>query len=425
MDFRYSFKDQFYFVIALFITLFTSSYIFFKSPFEFYFHYLIFIGLIPIFFLKIGIPKFFIKGSFVLIIVGLSHILLGNNLVFNFCKIYGGIFLSTYFFYCLLVHYEFNINLFFYWYCKLSLFICYIGVFQVFSFLIGFDFGYDYSWIFNKWGVIKGGVVGIRVNSILAEPSQLGIVLAIPLYVSVKNIFSKSNFIFTKMQSILVILVVVLTTSSIAYLGLLISILLCTNTFRLRYLVIGLLITVAGFFVAYNNVTEFRLRADSAKGLWFENNFSIDNTNNSSFVLYNNLHVATENLKKHPFFGTGLGSHEIAYKNFTLTKNLLNYNFDFNVKDGNSLFIRLCTETGLIGLFSVLFLTFKGFILKIDAENNDLNTKYIISQSIFVLLILTFIRQGNYMLNGLPLIFLIYYHNYSSYKDYLINNIKD
>jgi hypothetical protein len=420
---RYRFKDQFFFVIILFITLFTSSYIFFKSPFEFYFHYLIFIGLLPVFFIKIGLPKFFIKASFILMIIGLIHVLLGNNLIFNFFKIFGGLFLSTYFFYCLLQHYQFNLNLFFYWYCKISLLICYIGLFQVFSYLVGFKVGYDFSWIFNKWGVIYGGVVGIRVNSILAEPSQLGIVLAMPLYVSVKNVLSKSSFIFTKIQSFLVILIVILTTSSIAYLGLLTAILLCTNTLRLRYVIFGFLIILVGFLIAYNNVKEFKLRADAAKGLWYDNNYSIDNTNNSSFVLYNNLHVAGENLKKHPFFGSGLGSHEIAYKNFTLTKNLLNYNFDFNVKDGNSLFIRLCTETGLVGLFLVLFITFKGFIYKTNVENDELYIKQVISQSIFILLVLTFVRQGNYMLNGLPLMFLIYYFNYTSYKDYLLKNI--
>ena len=89
---------------------------------------------------------------------------------------------------------------------------------------------------------------------------------------------------------------------------------------------------------------------DAAKGLWIDDDYGIANTNNSSFVLYNNLHVAKENLLKYPVFGTGLGSHETAFKKFSLTKTLLPYDFEFNVKDGNSLFIRLCTETGLLGL---------------------------------------------------------------------------
>ena len=49
----------------------------------------------------------------------------------------------------------------------------------------------------------------------------------------------------------------------------------------------------------------------------------------------------------------------------------------------------------------------------------------LISRAIFVLIVLSLIRQGNYMLNGLPLIFLMYYFNFKSYKDYLLKNSQD
>ena len=120
--------------------------------------------------------------------------------------------------------------------------------------------------------------------------------------------------------------------------------------------------------------------------MWFEKDFRIQNTNNSSFVLYNNLHIAKESLLKNPIFGTGLGSHETAFKKFTLTKSLIQYDFEFNVKDGNSLFIRLCTETGLLGLSFVILIIIRGFIYKVD-EQNDVLLKGKVSQSIFVLLI--------------------------------------
>ena len=165
------------------------------------------------------------------------------------------------------------------------------------------------------------------------------------------------------------------------------------------------------------NVSDFRNRVNSAKGLWIEKDFNINNTNNSSFVLYNNLHIAKENLSNHPFFGTGLGSHETAFKKYTLTKSLIKYDFEFNIKDGNSLFVRLCTETGLIGLGFILLLLVKGFIYKVNYDNNDLFYHHLISQAIFILLVLVLIRQGNYMLNGLPLLFLMYFFNFIQYKE--------
>ena len=124
---------------------------------------------------------------------------------------------------------------------------------------------------------------------------------------------------------------------------------------------------------------------------------------------------------KNPIFGTGLGSHETAFKKFTLTKSLIQYDFEFNVKDGNSLFIRLCTETGLLGLSFVILIIIRGFIYKVDEQNDVLLKRKIVSQSIFVLLILVLIRQGNYMLNGLPLLFLLYYYNGVQYKNELSN----
>ena len=126
-------------------------------------------------------------------------------------------------------------------------------------------------------------------------------------------------------------------------------------------------------------------------------------------------------LKRNPIFGTGLGSHETAFKKFTLTKTLLPYDFEFNVKDGNSLFIRLCTETGLLGLGFVLLVIAKGFIYNVDNQNEYMLKNKIISQSLFVLLVLVLIRQGNYMLNGLPLMFLLYYINGENYRNSLMN----
>ena len=396
--------------IILFISLFSSSFVFFRSPFEFYFHYLIFISLTPFLFLKVGIPKFLFYGAFAFLIIGLLNVTLSNNSIFNFVKIFLGLLLSTYFFYSLLYLKKFNVKLFFNIYCKLCLIVSFIGLLQVISFFINFKYGFDYSWILNKWGVIKGGIVGIRVNSILAEPSQLGIVLSPALFVSVRNLIKSKTFYFKRWQSLLIIVIVILTTSTIAYFGLLLIILINTKSFSLRYITIGLVISVIGYFIAYRNVNEFKLRVDAAKGLWIEENFDILNTNNSSFVLYNNFHIAKQNLLNHPLFGTGLGSHETAFKNFSLTKKLLNYKFEFNVKDGNSLFIRLCTETGLIGIILVMFFCAKNLIIESE-KNEKFEIKFVISNAIFILIVLSLLRQGNYMLNGLPLMFLMYYYN--------------
>lgn len=396
-----------------FVILFSSGFVFFKVPFEFYFHYIILILLIPYFLIKYGFPKFLIQIFTIPLIIGLIHIILGNNSTFTFFKVYGGLVITCVFFDNWIRHYNFNITLIFEAYCRSCWILIVIAIIQIFSFIIGFEKGYDFSWFLNKWGFVEGGLIGFRVNSILPEPTYLATSLSPAVYVSIRNLIKKQNFIFSNIQSIIVIIISILTTSTIGYLGILISVILSLEISRFRYLLFALLISIGGYFVAYNNVSDFSSRINSAKGLWIEKDFKIDNTNNSSFVLYNNLHVAKENLLIYPFFGTGLGSHENAFKKFTLTKSLIQYDFEFNVKDGNSLFIRLCSETGLIGLLFVLFLIFKCFI---KSTKPELAVHKIISQSLFILLVLSLVRQGNYMLNGLPIIFLLYYFNFVEYN---------
>ena len=317
-------------------------------------------------------------------------------------------------------NYNYNILHVFELYCKACWILVLIAIFQILSFLIGFEYGYNYSWFLNKWGFVDGGLIGFRVNSILSEPTYLATSLSPAVYVSVRNLIKKKTFIFSKLQSIIIIIISILTTSTIGYLGIIISVILSLEVLRLRYIFIAITISLIGYFLAYNYVSDFRSRVNSAKGLWVEEDFHIDNTNNSSFVLYNNLHIAKENLMKYPLFGTGLGSHETAFKKFTLTKSLIQYDFEFNVKDGNSLFVRLCTETGLIGLIFILIIIYNGFINKTHIQH-DTDHHMIISQAIFVFILLVLIRQGNYMLNGLPFIFLIYHYNRIAYDEKIIS----
>ena len=414
---KYSFRDNQFFLSVLFISMFSYSLVFFQSPFEFYFHYVFIIILFPFLALKYSFPKFIFPVFGSLLIVGLYHIINGNNNLFTFFKIYGGLLTIVLFYFFLIQHVEFDIKYLFYWYCKFCYLLCLIGLLQIFSFFGGFKFGYDFSWLFNKWGLVYGGLIGIRINSIISEPTYLATIISPAVYISVKNLISKSNFIFNKFQSIIVISILIFTTSSVGYLGMLISIILTTNTFKFRYIIIGFVISIIVFNISYSYVNDFRVRVDAAYGLWLDNNFAIENTNNSSFVLYNNLHIAWQNLRIHPIFGTGLGSHEIAFKKYSLTNSLINYKFDFNIKDGNSLFVRLCSETGLLGLIFIFFLIYQGFVFKDKYLNEDSFYNHNISQALFILIILVLIRQGNYMLNGLPFIFLIYHFNKISYDE--------
>ena len=393
----------------VFASIFISSYNFFRYPFEAYFHYLIFIALLPFFFVKYGAPKLVIQVLMIPFFVGIINVGIGNCDQFAFIKVSGGLFISLLFYQYVMLFYNFDVKRLFELYVKWCYWLTILGLIQVVSYQIGFKYGYDYTWIFNKWKITEGGLWEIRVNSIFAEPSQMAIVIAPAVYVAVYNILHKQNFILNKKQSLLLLLGLLLTASSTGYIGAILAFLFVSDSFRVRNVLVGVLIAGAMIFVAYTYVEEFQVRSDSARALWVDQDFRIENTNNSSFVLYNNLHIATENIKEHLFFGTGLGSHETAFEKYSLTNTVVLYDFAFNKQDANSMFVRLMSETGIFGIGVILLFIFRFYIRK--QEVKELNEHRIISQALLVIILLTLLRQGNYLLNGFPLIMLMYYYN--------------
>jgi hypothetical protein len=411
---KYSSKIVSYRVEKLiFLTMFTAAIVFFKSPFEFYFHYIIFLALLPLFMLKYRFPKLILQVMTIPFIVGIINVSIENADQFSFIKVFGGLLLTLLFYQYVMLYYDFNVKRLFRTYVKWCYWIALIGLVQQVSYVIGFTYGYDYSWLLNKWGITPGGILGIRLNSIISEPSGLAVVMMPAVYVALYNLLRKETFIINKKQSLIILLVLILTSSSTGLIGLIVAFMLASDTLNVRYIAIGVAISIGGGYAAYYNIDEFRSRVDTSIGLWIDDDFKLENTNSSSFVLYNNLHVAAENLKEHTLFGTGLGSHEIAYEKYSLTNTVVLYDFSFNTKDGNSMLIRLLSETGLLGAGFVLLILFRSFVHK--NRNSELNEYRIVSQGLFILIFVTLLRQGNYMLNGFPLIMLMYYYTKKEY----------
>lgn len=405
----------------IFITVFINSYVFFKSPFEGYFHYLIFITMIPLFMLKYGYPKYLVKLFSWFIIVGGLFVFYGRYPFFDFFKVFGGMVLSFSFYHYAIRYYKFNITQIFSVYLKWSYVAAIIGIVQMISFKIGFIYGYNFTWIFNKWGISEGGLMGLRINSVFSEPSGLAAALAPAVFVSVYNLIHKKRFVLSKRASLIILFVYIMSGSSTAYIGLMLMFILISMSIRFSYLLIGLGVGAVSLVTFYNVSSDFKSRVDSSIGLWVYQDYTIDNTNTSSFVLYNNMHVASESIKEYPLFGTGLGSYKVAYQKHSLTKNtdVIAYDFEFNNTDGNSLFVRMLVELGVVGVGILFILVFRGFIYQ-RTEEQFIEYK-IISQAILILIFLNLMRQGNYFLNGFPMFILVYYYNWKNYRKALVN----
>ncbi|MBS1652557.1 MAG: hypothetical protein JSU07_11170 [Bacteroidetes bacterium] len=407
--------------LLIYLSMFSNSYTFFQQPFEFYFGYLIYIVLLPVFIRRFGLNKNLGIIFTILALAGFLNIAVGNNTFPLFFKVFLGLMLSYFFYDSVIRFYDFDIEQLFKWYLKAAYIISIIGLIQFISFQIGFKLGYDYTFILNKWGVTPGGNFGIRINAIFSEPTYLASSISAAFFVSVYNLTRKNNILISKFQSLVIIATFFLSFSSLGQLGMLLTIiLLMLNLGMAKYIFIIIGVLMMFFNILYNNVSEFRERYDSLTELSDKgaSSFKLGKTHGSSFILYNNYIVTVENFKNNFVFGGGIGSHPIAFAKYNIAKDIKVEGFANNSADANSMFLRVVSETGLFGVFIVLYIIFKFYITR-NKEHETYH--WLVSNSILVMILLNMFRQGHYFLNGFPFFLLLYVYNSFSYKKTMTN----
>lgn len=410
-------RRNFWIVFFIYISIFINSFVFFKEPFEFYIGYLIYIVLLPGFIYRFGINKNLFFVFLILFVTGFVNILTGNNTSGQFFKIFTGVFLSYMFYYYVIVELEYDIEQLFKWYLKGAYFAAIIGVIQFISYHLHIKPLYDYRWILNKWGVIVGGNFGIRINSIFGEPTHLGAVLSAAFFVSLYNIFQKQSYFLTKLQSIIIIVIYLLSFSGLGQVGVFLSLLFLAISYGLvRYIFILIPVGLILFNFLYTNVRDFRERYEGIVQLFTTGKFVLGKTHGSSFILYNNYTVALKNFETNFLFGTGLGSHVVAFEKYSLAKNFKVFGFNSNSADANSMFLRLLSETGLFGMVIFLLIMIKCYV-KRDENYNTFH--WLVSNGILIMILLNLFRQGHYFLNGFPFFVLLYFFNKIAYTNYL------
>ena len=128
------------------------------------------------------------------------------------------------------------------------------------------------------------------------------------------------------------------------------------------------------------------------------------------------MHVAVQNFKQNPLFGSGLGSHEIAFDKYNLNY-MLGGIYEFFAPDANSMFLRILSELGIMGVLFTFMFIFKFFVSKSLGGAED-ETYWLISNAILVIIFTQLLRQGNYTYNGFILFACMYYYNKLKYIEY-------
>lgn len=415
--------------IGVFLSFFVIG-ILLRSPFEFYFHYAFFFGLYPILLFKYGQSPRFLAIFMAFFLVGLFHVALGNNKLFNLIKVSVGIFLPYSFYYMYLKHIKWDIHSVMKLYLKGAYFSAFLGLIQEFFYILHFSPGYNFSWLTRKGGTVVGtdggGIFG-RVSALACEPSSLAMILAPAVFIVLLSFFhAKEEFSYLKNnQKIIIILGYFATFSSTAYMGIAFILLLITINFAsFKRIILFGIISLGAFYALFSLDQGLVNRIESMQKILTLDLSKVINKKvgavnpelyTSSLVWYNNFDVASKNFKAHPLTGTGFGSHEVAFWKYSFFR-FLNDAYSggeaVNDKDANSLFNRLMSETGLMGLSLALYIVFAYYVR--NAKEIEDKRYWIYSNAFLSIILLFFARQGSYFLTGFPCFVWMYYYNYQN-----------
>lgn len=365
-----------------------------------------------------------------IIITSIVNIYLKNDTVFLLLK--QVIIISFVFFTTWLFFYKHKDNLYeiFKLYLNISLFVALIGIFQELSYLIGFTYGYDFSYWKAKHQLSYTGIF-LRVCSVAGEPSNLVYALSLAFYTSLVCFVTKCEKPALNIsKSIVIILCFALTFSLIGYIGIAISLIFIMILYFKKIKFINLLIILFLFSVLFyfgSNTFSYRIRQTllevektvNKQGLSEEQKNEYVNSSSYSIILQSK--VTFTNFKKHVIFGTGLGSHLVAYNKYYKQFHYDDSQILLHKADAASLFLRLLSELGVFGIILISFFLLR-FNIFLPKYNSNLNFFVILNYGCLLFILLRLVRCGVYYADGFFIFALLYYY---SKKFYIKNKEND
>lgn len=392
------------------------------STFDFYYYYLIFLSFLVYFLIRRkSMPWFpswffrFLLISFTLSVVAGS---LSGKLGFPMLKQMIGITFSSIAYYNLYKFTNFDVKRLFGIYLTCSFYVALYGLGEEFLQLAGFN---QY---FDNVKRVTGGFY--RVYSIMGEPYFLAVALIPAVYFYLNKMIGVKKFRDQKeiIRFGVITLCYLFTFSSAGFIGLAIMLALLAYNHKFftvtssKFFIMLLFVGILGPSLNLKelSITEIRVRImDSFKAFGSSSTLDKDQIaklNSSTFALYSNYLIAQKSFDENPLIGSGLGSHESTYNEYfesLFGKKFLEMYGMFNAKDGNSLFIRMMSETGIIGLVMLFYFVFKHFRGRKYLRTEELCYYTIINQGVFVVFIIRILRTGNYIGQGFFFFFFLYY----------------
>lgn len=334
----------------------------------------------------------------------------GNNTAPFLIKQLIGIFFNAFAFYLLIKINNRDLRGLFKIYLRLAFIVALIGIIQEASYLLKFRPGYDYSGILPLWNLaIAGDLRFLRVNSILPECFFFSSVIMPAFFVSLAS-FMKDTYQFQKKWKCVVIIVsFFLSLSIIAYVGaIFVLLLLLYNNRKFRYVAACAVLIWGLAYLSYNNVNQMRAKIDNAVDV-ISGKSRLEDANLSVYGFVSNALVTYVTLKDNPFFGHGLGSHQVSYEKYIFGEKVVPmsvHRIGLCKGDAGSLFLRLLSETGLFGFIAFFFFIIKFYIPRWKDETGYL---WLINNAVLSMCFVKLLKAGNYFVDGFFFFFWLYY----------------
>ena len=388
------------------IFLFRKLFTLFPGPLG-YGPFLCMYALLPFFIARHKAP---LQVGILLVLVGLigsSGWLSGDVDLSLFIKSFGSLVLPYFYYWYLWQHYELDVTKAFHWYLKGANLVSMFGLVLFADSLVGFGLFKFLSQFFNLGREIPA-FWGNRVIGSLGEPTYFANVIAPAAFFAIRRLFfAKSNLTqeldsstiqLSKRAAACILTAQILTFSTIAYAGILLSLgFLFLFQRRIRSLLVFGVTAIVMMQTALS-IPEIEMRISGLSSIGEED----INVHGSSAVLYNHGVITWENFKQHPWVGTGLGSHTSATKKHTILRDTpLHAYAEQNAADASSMFLRIASELGLFGVMLCLLFLWKNHIPVPLNDPGKLMLKHIHTAFLITILLQLF-RQGNFILNGFP-----------------------
>lgn len=402
----------------------------YQLPFDFYVYYLIFIISI-IYYVRthspiVLIPKWFSISISIMVLITMVLTLYDNTFGLGVIKQVVGVIFTSIAYYTFLAYNNFEVKRIFRMYVFLAFFVSVEGLLEEVLNLNGIH-------INEKMRMTTSGFY--RIFGITGEPYFLAVILLPAMFYSFykMTIFEKIN---SKVSNYILVPTLftcfIFTFSSAGFIGLGGIFLfwlynknyLSFTSWKIILLPIFIVLFIISFVNLQNQWEEFNIKFNQTLDAFATNSTKkedINELNTSSFALYSNYTIAKASFMDRPLTGTGLGTHEANYKKY-FSKYfdddfVIRYGV-FNTADANSMFVRLMSETGLMGLGFFFVFLLKNFVRKKGYNHPLLRDYTLINQGILIWFVIRLVRTGNYFGNGFFLFFFIYYLSNKIIRDY-------